>query len=190
MADPKSQLPAQLQEQLQQQLRDLQMPADVSWWPLAFGWWIVIAVALIGLTTLLLKLRQKHRQNQYRKFATRELAHTFVVWQEDQNTASYLQSANSILKRCIVYLESTTSTTSRSSSSLTGQRWLKVLNEFNKTPLSTDCQHALGQLAYTAKPGCDVALINDELLAWLKLHQANPPQDEPAAAAQAEGHHA
>ena len=171
MSDPKPQLPPQLQEQLAQQLRDVQMPADISWWPLAIGWWIMIAVVLICLATLFVKLRNTHRQNRYRKMAIRELEHSFVLWQQDQDTANYLQSANNILKRCIAYIESTQLTIGRSYTSLSGQPWLNVLNEFTKTPLSIDCQLALATLAYAENPNCDVATLNDELLEWLTRHQ-------------------
>ena len=29
------------------QLNDIQTPSDVDWWPLAWGWWAVIALALL-----------------------------------------------------------------------------------------------------------------------------------------------
>jgi hypothetical protein len=172
MADPKTQLPPQIQEQLQQQLRDVQMPADIAWWPLAIGWWIIIAIVLIGLTALLIKLRNRRRQNRYRNVAAGELEQHFTLWQKDQNTASYLQSANNILKRCMAHIESTQLVRSHSYTSLSGQPWLDVLNRFNKTALSTDCQTALATLAYSENPDCDVTTINDELREWLRHHSA------------------
>ena len=30
-------------------LRDLHLPEAIGWWPLAPGWWILIAIALVGL---------------------------------------------------------------------------------------------------------------------------------------------
>lgn len=173
MADSKPQLPPQLQEQLQQQLRDVQLPVDISWWPLAFGWWIIIAIMLTGMIALWIRLGNQYRQNRYRKLAIGEFKNTFALWQESQNTASYLQSANNILKRCVVHIESAHSANTRSYASLCGQRWIDVLHTFNKTPLSAQCQHALGQLVYTENPNCEVVAIHQELLAWLKHHQAD-----------------
>ncbi|MDA7785401.1 DUF4381 domain-containing protein, partial [Pseudomonadales bacterium] len=30
------------------QLRDIRLPVEPDWWPLAFGWWIVAALILVG----------------------------------------------------------------------------------------------------------------------------------------------
>ena len=30
-------------------LRDLHLPEAIGWWPLAPGWWLVIAIALVGI---------------------------------------------------------------------------------------------------------------------------------------------
>jgi len=190
MADPKPQLPPQLQEQLQQQLRDVQLPADISWWPLAFGWWIIIAVILVGIIALWVRLRNKYRQNRYRKLAISELEYTFALWQENQNTAGYLQSANNILKRCIVHIESAHWANKRSYASLSGQRWLDVLHTLNQTPLSAQCQHALGQLVYTANPNCEVVAIHNELLAWLKHHQSDLLEERTPTPQQVGDHYA
>lgn len=50
---------------LLEQLKDIYLPEQVSsWWPLAYGWWILIAVAvlLVLLCVLILHKRKKHRQ--------------------------------------------------------------------------------------------------------------------------------
>ena len=35
-------------------LRDLHLPEAIGWWPLAPGWWILIAIALVGLGFLII----------------------------------------------------------------------------------------------------------------------------------------
>ncbi len=42
------QLSPEIQAQLEQ-LKDIHLPEPISWWPLAIGWWIVIAVCLIAV---------------------------------------------------------------------------------------------------------------------------------------------
>ena len=35
------------------QLRDIRLPVEPDWWPLAFGWWIVAAFILVGCIVLI-----------------------------------------------------------------------------------------------------------------------------------------
>ena len=63
MISPTQSLPAggpQLNEQLAQ-LRDIRLPEEISWWPLAHGWWIVLgALALLAcLTAAYLTLKRR-----------------------------------------------------------------------------------------------------------------------------------
>jgi hypothetical protein len=54
-------------------LHDLAMPPEVAWWPLAPGWYVVIAVALIFLFILSHLTWKTWRANAYRRVALREL---------------------------------------------------------------------------------------------------------------------
>tara|TARA_B110000003_G_scaffold144431_1_gene145497 strand:- start:1948 stop:2457 length:510 start_codon:yes stop_codon:yes gene_type:complete len=56
------------------QLRDIQLPEPISWWPLALGWWvlIVLAVGVLGWVGLL--LIRRYRANLYRRQAIHKLA--------------------------------------------------------------------------------------------------------------------
>ena len=55
-------------------LHDLALPPDISWWPLAPGWYFIIT--LLALTSLWLAWRfwSKWQANAYRRAALRELA--------------------------------------------------------------------------------------------------------------------
>ena len=56
------------------QLRDIQLPEPISWWPLALGWWvlIVLAAGILGWAALL--LIRRYRANLYRRQAIHKLA--------------------------------------------------------------------------------------------------------------------
>ncbi len=56
------------------QLRDIQLPEAISWWPLAPGWWILImfAASFLGLTVF--RLLKHHRSNLYRRQAIKNLS--------------------------------------------------------------------------------------------------------------------
>ncbi len=55
-------------------LRDLHLPEAIGLWPLAPGWWFLIALAVAGLGYLLYKQFLKWRWNAARRLALRELS--------------------------------------------------------------------------------------------------------------------
>ncbi len=48
--------------ELLSQLRDIHTPEPVGWWPLAPGWWILLALIIIGVTALIVWLRSKRKR--------------------------------------------------------------------------------------------------------------------------------
>ncbi|QPG04808.1 DUF4381 domain-containing protein [Salinimonas marina] len=51
------------EQQLLAQLKDIQPPDPVSFWPLAWGWWLVVALTLLVLTAVVWWWRQRRRFN-------------------------------------------------------------------------------------------------------------------------------
>ena len=48
------------------QLKDIYLPPQISsWWPLAYGWWVVIGVGILLLLLCLLALRKRKKHSQY-----------------------------------------------------------------------------------------------------------------------------
>ena len=56
------------------QLRDIHLPAPVSWWPPAPGWWVLLLLALIAAGLVYLFYLHRHR-NRWRHIALAELEH-------------------------------------------------------------------------------------------------------------------
>lgn len=55
-------------------LHDLVAPPDVAWWPPAPGWYVVIAILLLGGILVLARLVSRYRADAYRRAALLELA--------------------------------------------------------------------------------------------------------------------
>ena len=55
------------------QLRDIQLPADISWWPLAPGWWVLVILAALTIGWLILSLTKRYRSRLYRRQALAQL---------------------------------------------------------------------------------------------------------------------
>jgi len=54
-------------------LHDLALPPQVSWWPLAPGWYVVIALILVFLTLTIFRAVRRWQANAYRRAALHEL---------------------------------------------------------------------------------------------------------------------
>lgn len=106
------------------QLRDIHMPDPVGIWPPAPGWWILLAVILIGIAFYAFMRIKQYRLNQYRRSAQKELA---FVWQQllvDKETSRYLVALNAILKRTALTAYPTLSV-----ANLQGRPWLEFLDQ-------------------------------------------------------------
>lgn len=158
----------QFAEQLAQQLRGLQLPEPVSWWPLAIGWWIVIAISLLVCSIVVFRLVKKYRQNRYRKLALGELQNSYSNWQQHQDPHQYLHSSNAILKRVIREIEPNTNTPSTSKS---GEDWSILLQQYATTPISKNTLNALSIECYTAKPDVDINHVHQQIKTWLSKHR-------------------
>jgi len=154
----------QLKNILEQQLRDAHAPDAVSWWPLAIGWWLVLALLVSVFAFGLIKLISHRRQNAYRKIAIAELNQTFSLWQEQQNSSRYLQTANSILKRACVHID-------KQALSLSGTPWVSHLNGYYENSFSKETEAALTQQLYQPNPNLDIDQIHQEIKAWLVRHK-------------------
>ena len=56
-------------ETMLSQLAPLREPSAISWWPLAPGWWIVLALSVALMTGVFLRLRKRRRKTAYRRIA-------------------------------------------------------------------------------------------------------------------------
>jgi len=174
-----------LQQILEQQMRDVQSPESVAWWPLAIGWWLLFAL-LITTTVLFMIALIRHRQrNRYRRLALIELQAAFDDWRQHADVAVYLQRANNILKRSVLHFTPDNNFAAR----LSGESWLTHLNQYVRHPLSAETQAALATLCYQVRPRVAVESVHTELIRWLKTHKGLPVADA-ASRSNAEAQHA
>jgi len=157
-------VPTDLSTILEQQLRGIQMPDAISWWPLAIGWWIVITLSLMIFGFLFFKLYQIKQKNRYRKVAAKELKQLLSDWQGNQDTHYFLQNANTILKRIARRFHS-------SSVNQSGIEWANTLNQLAKQPLQQKVIQALCEDCYHAEPTSDILHLHSQLEQWIKTHQ-------------------
>ncbi|MCW8330198.1 DUF4381 domain-containing protein [Photobacterium sp. SDRW27] len=96
-------------------LADVHLPPAPGFWPLAWGWWLCILIALAGLFFLIFKLKQHLQQQEARKEALLHL--------KKMNNPSQFNEINLLLRQTAM-----TYYPREQVAGLTGQHWLAFLD--------------------------------------------------------------
>jgi len=170
----KSQDPASLQN-----LNDIVMPATISWWPLATGWYVLIGLMLIACAWLSYRSVNRWINNRYRRAALRELQVLEERIQHSGERDESLRQVPVLLKRTAlsVYPRSQVA-------SLSGKDWFHFLNSTVKKPSFTETtastlntiSYSTGELRDVDSQASTALLIASR--SWLKHHQPlNRPKE-------------
>lgn len=103
-------------------LRDIHLPPPVSWWPLAPGWYLVLAaVILVALITAFIIYR--YRQCRLRRAAQAELARVRRVYRRHRDPRRLARDLSVLLRRiCLSRLPR------EQVAGVTGEAWLALLD--------------------------------------------------------------
>ena len=103
-------------------LRDIHLPEAVSWWPLAMGWWLLLALIIL-LPLLIWGVRKLRARRQLRKQALAELASIETSFGQHQNSQQLVSELSILLRRVCVSRFPRTDV-----AGLSGEKWLSFLN--------------------------------------------------------------
>ena len=154
-----------LQSILAEQLRDIAMPSAIQWWPLAMGWWIVITLTVIALSSLVFWLIRRHYRNRYRVIALEKFQLAIQTWRKNPEPDVYLKQSNQTLKRVFVSLGE------QHVAADYGTQWIKGLTERAKHPLSQSTVEALTTECYKPRPKVAIEQLHQELTLWIRSHK-------------------
>lgn len=147
-------------------LRDIHLPPEIGWWPLAWGWWLLIGLVLLGLVTLVWWLLKrptspKRINLSAQSSALQEL--TRIEQQYKNDPLGLVRELSVLLRRIAISLYGR-----RSVAGLTGLSWLQFLDQQGGTPVfSQRFQQALTELPYRAQGSADVSTLVQEVRQWL-----------------------
>ena len=154
-------------------LHPLRDPASIGWWPLAPGWWVLIALAVIAIAIACYYLVRRYRANAYRRLALKQLQTIQSRYADGpgddlciQNTAS---DSNALLKSVALRVFPR-----HDIAALSGDAWLDFLNKTRRSE-STDTEFstAFANAAYLAKvPDLDAEQLFRACQNWISNHRA------------------
>lgn len=140
-----------MQPELLKQLKDVQLPSPISWWPLAPGWYgllaLVIIIALLGLW-----FYRRHKKRQQRR----------------QRIVQYLQHVNNF-SEAMAYIKQVAINCypDKSVEHLQGDAWINFLASTATLSMSDSLQQQLAQAAYQAAPDNSAKMLA-VLQSWLE----------------------
>ncbi len=105
-------------------LRDLHLPAEISWWPLAPGWWVLLVLTVAGLGWLLYGALLRWRAGKPRRAALRCLAQLKKAYQQNGNAQRLGIDLSELLRRAMLAYAPRSEV-----AGLAGERWLDWLDQ-------------------------------------------------------------
>jgi len=157
-------------------LRDIHLPDAISWWPLAIGWWLLpIIIVLCGFGIYqYLKYQKQTRKRAYRKMAVRELQTIKSQFKNTENSIELIRAISALLRRiALSYLPR------EKIASLTGEQWIKQLNQLSAQNIFTK---EVGILLEKAPYMKHSEFKTDELMRsceqWINALPASPQSNE------------
>lgn len=137
-------------------LHDVVAPAEISWWPLAPGWYVVGAALLVLVGLFTVRSWKKWKANAYRRAALREL-----------ETAGDIPSIAAILRRTALVATSRAVVASKA-----GAAWTDWLAAAAPAPMEDDVRQQLTREVYApVASGSDTSKLRDYADQWIRNHQ-------------------
>jgi hypothetical protein len=104
-------------------LRDLHLPDAIGLWPLAPGWWLLIALLLAGLGYLAREYLKQRRRSAARRFALKRLEALSAEYAKSGDAVSLGAEVSELVRRTMLAYAPRSDV-----AGLTGEAWLEWLD--------------------------------------------------------------
>lgn len=138
-----------------QNLQDIVEAPRVAWWPLAPGWWIVLAVVIAAALALSVWSLLRWRQNAYRRQALREL----------RSATSSLHVAQ-LLKRTALAKYGRTDV-----AALSGEQWVRWLERTSHRKVPGAVRSELARGLFCENSSKPSEALYEYAETWIRCHE-------------------
>ncbi len=151
-------------------LRDLHLPEAISWWPLAPGWWVVIALALVALGYLAHLYLKYHSRGAARRYALRQLDALTAEFEQNGDAVAFSSNLSELLRRTMLAYAPR-----QEVAGLTGEAWLQWLDrDLDRPRFQGDAGRKLLELPYRRPDDELSALEIVDVVAAVRQRLATP----------------
>ena len=155
-------------EELLAQLADIHLPAPISWWPLAPGWWILLALVSLALAYLVRNFLHARRRKLILSFALAALDDCFSKYDNGTKDSvanlELVNSVNSVLRRVALY-----HFPRQGVASLSGDAWVDFLNSKAKpnTAMGAELHRSISSGRFQRKLDVDSERLSTFARDWI-----------------------
>ena len=147
------------------QLKDIHLPQAISDWPLAYGWWLSLALIVITITLSIVVYFKQRKKNAVKRSALALLDRQFIQFKANNDSQLFLQQCNQILKRyCLTHYPEAVS--------LSGPRWTNFLIRHSEKAFFDDpLAKAISQGLYQNHCQYNAENMYQACVSWIKTNK-------------------
>ncbi|WP_223786632.1 DUF4381 domain-containing protein [Marinicella meishanensis] len=158
-------------------LRDLKLPAEPGFWPLAPGWWVVMVLLTVLLLGLFYWWRRYRQKKQRWAQIEQQLTAIELAYDEHQDRQHLLTELSAFLRRFVRF-----QLQQKRASSLAGEAWLRHLDALQPGAFA-GYEQALTEGVYAPQFDCDVEHLLQTTRQFIKRHVLGRPAKTPTEVA-------
>jgi hypothetical protein len=148
-------------------LHDIKLPSPIGWWPLAPGWYLLLALILILITVLIYLARRAYLNARPKRQALQLLEAYKQEYQREHNSQACSMKISELLRRvALVYFPR------EEVASLQGEAWLNFLTKTSKKIDFKKLQAYLLETPYQPASTVDLQPLFHSAKAWIKQRGA------------------
>lgn len=148
-------------------LEPLRQGELIGWWPLAPGWWMLLALVIALLVVLAYYLHRRYKRNAYRRMALVQLQSLHAAYNAQHNASDYLSQLNALLKSVALRAYPREQVAAAH-----GLQWRNFLNEGLPPTLQFPASFEAAAYQKTC-PELDHAQLQLSARHWIKKHKAS-----------------
>ncbi|MFK8028700.1 MAG: DUF4381 domain-containing protein [Gammaproteobacteria bacterium] len=148
------------------ELRDIHLPEEIKWWPLAYGYWLLLALLLVAAALWF----RRYRQLAIRRASTVELRKLVAIYKQHNDAHELARGVNVLLRRTALSLKPREQT-----ASLTGDAWMDYVQECvagSGFEFSEETRQLLTHGVYQQHVDVNASRLLEECRSWVR---AVPP---------------
>ena len=136
------------------ELRDIHLPTDPGYWPLAPGWWVLIVIILVLAYFVFKKLAKIQKTKHINNLMQQELLAVRESYKKHDNKHQLAVDISTLLNRFVIHVLKDSR-----ACSLTGDAWIAYLNSRVQAQVFDEFKKELTQAQYQKEVDFDVSRL-------------------------------